>query len=478
MEIQIKDIKYDYGKLKVPVPTSSGSGSSGGSSVWTVGDKDGIAMPGCTASGRNAVAEGYNTEATGNYGSHAEGAECVASGLNAHAEGGNTVASGGDSHSEGQDTVASANNAHAEGLGTKASGQRSHVEGAYSVASGEASHAEGTYVQATGQASHAEGQGNIEDRIFSGEVTFVESANSGQFPHKYSLVAESSFKTLAANVSVFTKVVQTSNSGEEYNLYYCGYYDPVSDYVYLSTKVSTPLNSPNDPQTLYIVNGTALGNAAHSEGFWNNAVGDCSHAEGHCTNAVGDNSHTEGDGTLALNNYEHAEGAYNVSNTGTASQTTRHSIGIGGNSSNRKNAFEVMQNGDIYAYGVGGYDGTNAGQNGINTLQDSLYVAIALDIKSSAISAISTEVGKYYRLDVPAETLAITLPTISDATSVKSIVFYITGGTTPAITFTSTHNVYYSNGFAIESGKTYEVNALFNGNAWVVASVEIVTSNS
>ena len=89
-------------------------------------------------------------------------------------------------------------------------------------------------------------------------------------------------------------------------------------------------------------------------------------------NVPSSGSHTEGDGTLALNDYEHAEGTYNVSNTGTASQTTRHSIGIGGNSSNRKNAFEVMQNGDIYAYGVGGYDGTNAGQNGINTLQDSL----------------------------------------------------------------------------------------------------------
>lgn len=369
MEIQIKDVKYDYGKLKVPVPTQSSSSSS---NVWTVGAKDGIAMPGCTASGRNAVAEGYNTEATGNYGSHAEGAECIASGLNAHAEGGGTVASGGDSHSEGQSTVASANHAHAEGLGTKALGQRSHVEGAYSVASGEASHAEGSYVEAAGQESHAEGQGNIEDKSFSGEITFVETLNSGQFKHKYSLVAEQGFKSLAVNINVFAQFKQTSNSGEGYNLYYCGYYDPVSDYVYLSTKVSTPLNSPNDPQTLYIVNGTALGDTAHSEGFWNNAVGDCSHAEGHCTNAIGNDSHTEGDGTLALNDYEHAEGAYNVSNTGTASQTTRHSVGIGGNSSTRQNAFEIMANGDTYVYGVGGYNGTNAGESGVNTLQDSL----------------------------------------------------------------------------------------------------------
>lgn len=101
-----------------------------------------------------------------------------------------------------------------------------------------------------------------------------------------------------------------------------------------------------------------------------------------------------------------------------------------------------------------------------------------IDAKNTQISTLTAEVGKYYRFNVPVETLAIILPSVSDTTSVKSIVFYMTGGTTPAITFTSTHNVYYSNGFAIESGKTYEVNALYNGVAWVVACVEIVTSNS
>lgn len=112
----------------------------------------------------------------------------------------------------------------------------------------------------------------------------------------------------------------------------------------------------------------------------------------------------------------------------------------------------------------------------IDTLEQAQKVSI--DVKSSAISTLAAQVNKYYRLDVAVETLAITLPTITDTTSVNTVVFYITGGTTPAVTFTSTHNVYYSDGFAIESGKTYEVNALHNGNAWIVASVEIVTSNS
>lgn len=112
----------------------------------------------------------------------------------------------------------------------------------------------------------------------------------------------------------------------------------------------------------------------------------------------------------------------------------------------------------------------------IDTLEQAQKVSI--DVKSSAISTLTAQVNKYYRLDVAVETLAITLPTITDTTSINTVVFYITGGTTPSITFTSTHNVYYSNGFGIESGKTYEVNALYNGIAWVVASVEIVTSNS
>lgn len=78
--------------------------------------------------------------------------------------------------------------------------------------------------------------------------------------------------------------------------------------------------------------------------------------------AFGDYSHTEGVGTKTLNEGEHAEGRYNLSNTGsTDEQKTIHSIGIGTNQSdsNRKNAVEVMKNGDVYIKGIGSYDGTN-----------------------------------------------------------------------------------------------------------------------
>lgn len=89
-------------------------------------------------------------------------------------------------------------------------------------------------------------------------------------------------------------------------------------------------------------------------------------------------------------------------------------------------------------------------------------------------TALSAEVGKYYAFADAVETVGIALPVPADVTKVRTIVFYLTTGTTPAITFSSAAPVYYHNGFELQAGKTYEVNALFNGVSWVIASVEIV----
>lgn len=101
------------------------------------------------------------------------------------------------------------------------------------------------------------------------------------------------------------------------------------------------------------------------------------------------------------------------------------------------------------------------------------------------ITALNCEIDAYYRLDVPIETLAVTLPEMSNVTIVKTIVLYLTGGNTPAVTVSSTAPsggnapaVYFSDGYAIESGNTYEVNCAWNGLAWIVTSTKINTSNS
>lgn len=101
-----------------------------------------------------------------------------------------------------------------------------------------------------------------------------------------------------------------------------------------------------------------------------------------------------------------------------------------------------------------------------------------VDIVSASGATLTAEVGKYYTLS-SVGTLAITLPTIaSGTTKVQTVTFYISAGSSPAVTFTSTHSIYYSDGFEIAADSTYEVSALWNGIAWIVASVKVVTSNS
>lgn len=71
-------------------------------------------------------------------------------------------------------------------------------------------------------------------------------------------------------------------------------------------------------------------------------------------------SHTEGLGTYASNNGEHAEGTNNLSYCGlTDKDITIHTVGNGRCAKNKSNAFQIMQNGDAYMIGIGGFDGTN-----------------------------------------------------------------------------------------------------------------------
>lgn len=92
------------------------------------------------------------------------------------------------------------------------------------------------------------------------------------------------------------------------------------------------------------------------------------------------------------------------------------------------------------------------------------------------ITTLTCEAGKYYRIDVAIDTLAVTLPAMTDLTTVRTVVIYLTAGTTPAVTIAAadSKDVYYQDGFEIEAGNTYEINALFNGVAWIVAAVKII----
>lgn len=110
---------------------------------------------------------------------------------------------------------------------------------------------------------------------------------------------------------------------------------------------------------------------AHAEGQGCSANGYASHAEGKGTDVEGHYGHAEGLRTIVENDCEHAEGCYNVSNTG-----TRHSIGVGTSEGDRRNAFEVMDDGRVYVKGVGGYDGV-LDEEADRPLQDVLEEALS-----------------------------------------------------------------------------------------------------
>lgn len=163
----------------------------------------------------------------------------------------------------------------------------------------------------------------------------------------------------------------------------------------------------------------ATGDVSHAEGLGTYAIGDHTHAEGQNTHAVGLNahaeglrgwangqhSHAEGVDTVTSNTAEHAEGKFNKSNKADgsfgSSGNTLHSIGIGTSASDRKNASEVMQNGDVYLLGVGGYDGKNpaaskAVQQVIGALLDTFKPVQINDNKSGATDATQLAELKAY----------------------------------------------------------------------------------
>ena len=139
----------------------------------------------------------------------------------------------------------------------------------------------------------------------------------------------------------------------------------------------------------------SFGDYSHAENG-GTAIGHNSHAEGGGSYSIGKESHTEGEITFALNDYEHAQGIFNKS-TKTSSTfgnagNTIHSVGIG-TSVARKNAEEIMQNGDMYLIGVGNYNGTNFSEaqtvqqviNGINDIEE---------VASAALNDLNTRLSE------------------------------------------------------------------------------------
>lgn len=109
---------------------------------------------------------------------------------------------------------------------------------------------------------------------------------------------------------------------------------------------------------------------------------------------------------------------------------------------------------------------------------DTLHEQKKMDIVSASGTTLSALVNTYYNFASEVNTLAVTLPSVTDATHINNIVFMLTTGSTPAVTFAAPTgiNVIAQDGFSIEASTTYEINAIFNGTAWVVAAMKLSTT--
>lgn len=257
----------------------------------------------------------WHTPASANGISPIQCDNCEPLGIDSVCEGYNTKTGGNDTsnNKSANSELTSGLYAHAEGNSTIAKGANSHAEGRRTFSKGYASHTEG-YNTETG--------GNYSSNTKSAETSEIV----GKYAH-----AEGN-ATIAKGMDSHSEGRLTFAEGK---------YSHAEGY-----------------QT------QAKGSASHAENSTTTAQGKNSHAEGYQTQANGANSHSEGKGTYTQNISEHASGSYNRSNKASTSYgnggNTIFSIGIGTSDNDRKNAIEVMQNGDVFIKGIGEYDGTNA----------------------------------------------------------------------------------------------------------------------
>lgn len=204
-----------------------------------------------------------------------------------------------------------------------------HVEGGGGVVGGAYSHVEGDGCAALNTGAHCEGKG-----YYKNSVTDWKKRTDKDNDY---------LKDLWKKI-LFGK---TDTSGYTYKFSAAiGNASHVEGTGNIAPKASVTLEGLDTGATASFVNG-----ANHAEGAGNFAGAAASHAEG-IRNEIGHNayaSHAEGIKNTTQNRAEHASGQYNKSNK--ASDTfgdagnTLFSVGCGTSDTDRKNAFEVMQDG-------------------------------------------------------------------------------------------------------------------------------------
>ena len=126
--------------------------------------------------------------------------------------------------------------------------------------------------------------------------------------------------------------------------------------------------------------------------------------------------------------------------------------------------------------GLGNCDNTSDMNKPVSTAQqnalDGKQDTMPIDLNSSAAS-LSAVAGEYHVLSATIGTFTITLPTMTSADKVSTIGVYFTTGATPNVTISGTNTIVYDKNWSIEATTTHEINALWNGAAWVLTMIHI-----
>lgn len=221
-----------------------------------------------------------------------------------------------------------------------------HIEGSNNVVGGQASHAEGQYNAALGTASHCEGKGFYTDYISDWKQRTYRDNDYIVSKWKETPLGKKEGETkihykFSAAIAPFSHIEGMGNITERCYATFPG----------LDTGVKT-----------VFINGSN-----HAEGVGNYNGGAASHVEG-IRNEINKDayaSHAEGIKNTTQNRAEHASGQYNKSNKATDTfgdaGNTLFSVGCGTSDADRKNAFEVMQDGTCKYYDVATGEQINVG---------------------------------------------------------------------------------------------------------------------
>lgn len=336
----------------------------------------------------------------------------IAAGKNAHAEGQETNATGPRAHAEGYKTSVYAADAHAEGRNTWAMGAQSHVEGMYGIAYGGLSHVEGTsYSDGYHEKENLATLNYVDDSYIRTILSKTEYFQQFTYADEYYYAAD--YEKLLEDFYVHASFgernhvegcnnVCFSNCShvEGYNNV-CGgyvtghgaYYENHAIHIEGIGNVVATKDYGHKADASHIEGGSNAiiaenGNAGYTHvGGFNSKASDCSFAFAH------------GQGISVSNDHEAAFGRYNLSEHN--GKKVLFAYGIGTSDSSRENAFAVLEDGTVVIPKMEGGNVPDIVDEKIAPLQNRLTnmyseLAAIISKQQERIDSLISLIGQYH----------------------------------------------------------------------------------